>query len=265
MAVRGYLPSVETMIFERILVANDGSAAAIAALRIARRIGVPDAALQAVTVAEVHLAAHTGMDAAGWEGRLRADADAARVAAERELGGVANAETRVVTGYAAQAVLAAADEMDADVVVVGSHGHSRAAGALLGSVSTRVVHDAPCSVLVARADADSEGFPRRIVVGVDTSDVSSEAAVVAESLALATGAELRRLTATGGKPLPRDAAISAELDSRAPVEALVDAGKDCDLLVVGSRGLHGLAALGSVAERVAHRAPCSVLVVRPRK
>jgi nucleotide-binding universal stress UspA family protein len=54
----------------------------------------------------------------------------------------------------------------------------------------------------------------------------------------------------------------AELEARAPVDALVDAADDCDLLIVGSRGLHGLAALGSVAERVAHRARCPVLIVR---
>ena len=44
--------------------------------------------------------------------------------------------------------------------------------------------------------------------------------------------------------------------------ALVEASRDADLLVVGNRGLHGLRALGSVAERVAHQAACSVLVVR---
>jgi nucleotide-binding universal stress UspA family protein len=37
---------------------------------------------------------------------------------------------------------------------------------------------------------------------------------------------------------------------------------DADLLVVGSRGLDGFRALGSVSERVAHEASCSVLVVR---
>ncbi len=38
----------------------------------------------------------------------------------------------------------------------------------------------------------------------------------------------------------------------------------CDLLVVGSRGLSGMKAffLGSVSERVAHLAHCSVLIVR---
>jgi nucleotide-binding universal stress UspA family protein len=48
----------------------------------------------------------------------------------------------------------------------------------------------------------------------------------------------------------------------APVPALVSASADVDLLVVGSRGLHGLRALGSVSEQVAHKAACSVVVVR---
>ena len=47
-----------------------------------------------------------------------------------------------------------------------------------------------------------------------------------------------------------------------PVEALVTASADADLVVVGSRGLKGLKALGSVSERVAHRAAASVLIVR---
>ena len=38
---------------------------------------------------------------------------------------------------------------------------------------------------------------------------------------------------------------------------------EAGLVVVGSRGLGGVKALGSVSERVAHLAPCSVLVARP--
>ena len=44
-----------------------------------------------------------------------------------------------------------------------------------------------------------------------------------------------------------------------PVLYLEDGG---DLIVVGSRGLHGLRALGSVSERVAHGADATVLVAR---
>jgi nucleotide-binding universal stress UspA family protein len=119
-------------------------------------------------------------------------------------------------------------------------------------------------VLIAREQLEIEDFPRSIVVGIDTSPTSLEAKAVAEALAARTGASVRRLTATGGKPVPENATVDAELDSRSAVDALVDASRSCDLLVVGSRGLHGLAALGSVAERVAHKAECSVLVVRAR-
>jgi nucleotide-binding universal stress UspA family protein len=53
-----------------------------------------------------------------------------------------------------------------------------------------------------------------------------------------------------------------EIEAKSPVEALVEASRTTDLVIVGSRGAHGIAALGSVAERVAHQAGCSVLIVR---
>ena len=40
------------------------------------------------------------------------------------------------------------------------------------------------------------------------------------------------------------------VEELSPVEALVNASTESDLVVVGSRGLHGLRALGSVSERV---------------
>ena len=40
---------------------------------------------------------------------------------------------------------------------------------------------------------------------------------------------------------------------------------DADLIIVGSRSLRAFEALGSVSERVAHQAHCSVLVVRPER
>lgn len=49
-----------------------------------------------------------------------------------------------------------------------------------------------------------------------------------------------------------------------PAEALLGAAADADLVVVGSRGLRGVKALGSVSERVAHQAASSVLIVRRR-
>lgn len=49
--------------------------------------------------------------------------------------------------------------------------------------------------------------------------------------------------------------------------ALLDAGKDADLLVVGARGLGGFMELlvGSVSHQVTHHAPCPVVVVPDRR
>ena len=49
-----------------------------------------------------------------------------------------------------------------------------------------------------------------------------------------------------------------------PARTLVDVaeGDGAGLVVVGSEGKQGLPALRSVSERVAHLAPCSVLVMR---
>jgi nucleotide-binding universal stress UspA family protein len=46
--------------------------------------------------------------------------------------------------------------------------------------------------------------------------------------------------------------------------ALVDAAKDADLLVVGSRGAGGFSGLllGSVSQQCAHHAPCPIVIVR---
>ncbi len=100
-------------------------------------------------------------------------------------------------------------------------------------------------MLVARTCPDPERFPRRVVVGIDGTNSSTEALLAAESIA-------RRL----------DAELDVVSAPEAPVDALVEAAAEADLLVVGSRSLHGPKALASVSERVAHRAPCSVLVVR---
>ena len=139
---------------------------------------------------------------------------------------------------------------------------SRVAGILLGSVATEVLHEAQRSVLLARRP---DGVLGTIVAGVDGSKQSLAALAVARAQAEAQEAQVRAIAAEGGKPLDLHGIARVqglECDPRDPVAALVAASETADLLVVGSRGLHGLGSLGSVSERVAHRACCSVLVVR---
>lgn len=72
-------------------------------------------------------------------------------AARRSLEGRAIAiETRIVDAPPADAVVAIAREEGADILVIGSRGLGRIKGMLLGSVSQKVVHDAPCAVLVVK-------------------------------------------------------------------------------------------------------------------
>ena len=51
-----------------------------------------------------------------------------------------------------------------------------------------------------------------------------------------------------------------------PAEAILDVAEEqeADLIVVGSKGMHGSRRflLGSVPDKVSHHAPCSVLIVR---
>ena len=75
-----------------------------------------------------------------------------RVVQRARAEGVA-AEFLIWSGDVASGILAAAEAESADVVVVGTHGRDRTGRLLLGSVSDRLVHDAPMSVFVVRPGA----------------------------------------------------------------------------------------------------------------
>jgi nucleotide-binding universal stress UspA family protein len=64
--------------------------------------------------------------------------------------GARRAMTEIATGKPADAVVAAARGRSADLVVVGRRGRGQLAAALLGSVSQKIINEAPCPVLVVR-------------------------------------------------------------------------------------------------------------------
>lgn len=58
--------------------------------------------------------------------------------------------TEILEGSAAEAILDVANTRKSDLIVMGSRGLGRLAGALLGSQSQKVVQHAPCPVLIVR-------------------------------------------------------------------------------------------------------------------
>ncbi|HEU6446402.1 MAG TPA: universal stress protein [Gaiellaceae bacterium] len=251
--------------FDRIVVGVDDTPESLEAARQAAVLRVPEGALHLLAVAETTKAAHAGFLAGAAAEQLLTDA---RVALERATDAVEPTTSALLTGRPAPALLERMRRHGATLLVLGCHERRRSPGLAFGAVGSVLLREAPCSVLVARRDSWPEGYPERIVVGVDGSPASVRAVEVARSVCDRFGSRLTLVVALGGKLREATAVIRAYPDAvvedRAPVDALVSASRSADLVVVGSRGLHGLRALGSVSERVAHRAHASVLVVRER-
>jgi nucleotide-binding universal stress UspA family protein len=251
--------------FSRIVCGVDGSAASLEALRQAVVLRAPDGELSAVVACDLGAAAQTGFGASAAATWLEDEAVEARTAAAEVIEGVPFASAEIVRGRPVAALTAALERQDADLLVVGSHGRGRVASLVFGSVASELLHAGRWTTLLARQAADEGTWrPREFVVGTDGSPRSLAALAVARELADRLGALLRVVVATGGKVVEAEGLArldDLEWDQRDPVTALVETARAADLLVVGSRGLHGLRALGSVSERAAHRAACSVLVV----
>ena len=255
-------------IFTRILVGVDGSQQALEAARQAALLQDVDGQLTVLAVWDI---AH-GVSATGSRIPYYLDEDFQRTATEKGLRAATEyvapytaAITKLVRGTPVAALLAEIERDEDTLISIGSSGTGRLLGIVEGAVATELIHRAPSSVLVARQAKD--GFPRRIVVGVDGSVESAAAYAAARYLAERFDAELHPLVAWGGKGA-NERLVAAITDGEhedrheAPARALTEAAERADLVVVGSRGLHGLRALGSVSERVAHGASCSTLVVR---
>lgn len=135
----------------------------------------------------------------------------------------------------------------------------------MGETATELLHDARCSVLLARRARDDQTWqPATVSVGVDGSAGSLAALAAADDIARRLGGSVEVVTAGGTAADHADAEWAERVsswDDAHPVAALLERSERADLIVVGSRGLHGLKALGSVSERVAHQAKCSVLVM----
>jgi nucleotide-binding universal stress UspA family protein len=150
-----------------ILVAIDGSASANAAMRAALELAATTGNRLLFVTAWRELRGDFGIPLhrllpelveveRDWAAKTLEEA-----AAEAQAVGV-DAETISRHGFPAQEICAVARERRPRMIVVGSHGWGSISGALFGSVSTGVLHHAPCPVLVVPEPTDlSNGSARR--------------------------------------------------------------------------------------------------------
>ncbi len=200
-----------------------------------------------------------------------------------------SSDHEVIDGEAPDALPAAAERLDADLLVVARSGESGSEPGFLniGSVVEHLAHNIARPLAVIAAGAPSA--TSRIVVGVDGSAHGRPAIAWTARFAEATNAHTTPVVVTeSAQPSTDDSEVfdaaeealrtewqapGALLDdvrtmplSTVPVaDALIDATTDvdADLLVVGARGLGGMTGvrLGGTALAVLHRIQRSMVIV----
>jgi nucleotide-binding universal stress UspA family protein len=147
---------------ERILVAIDGSAAALKAVEFAVDLAnkynaelilltvVPDLSPVIDPAVEEYARVEHIQGRASEFGMAAAQTvldDARRMAQTK---GAMRISAEPILGDPAEKIVTAARDRQADLVVIGSRGHGRLAGLLFGSVAQKVITLAPCPVTVVR-------------------------------------------------------------------------------------------------------------------
>jgi len=204
-------------------------------------------------------------------------------------------ETRIVEGKPAETILAVADEMKADLIVMGARGVGQLQEHVIGSVSHRVMTHASCPVLVVKAPirhlqrmlipiADEENgqgvvdflsknpFRERPEVTVVHVVPFSEpiwpvGAMIPEGFRkemMSYGKEITGQVVEKLGPLGYTARGLALLGSPAAAIAQEASASECDLIVMQSHARLGISRffLGSVSHGVVHHTGCSVLLLR---
>ncbi len=192
----------------------------------------------------------------------------------------ATAETRVVEGMPADAILKLAEEVHAGAIVMGTHGRTGYNRWMMGSVAERVLRDSPAPVVTVRSEPKRP--IRHILCAVSDTDVSRKALRVATGLAGCFDATVTALHVSephGDNPVSELCTwIPPEERARCTLRELVRHGdaaaeivqaaseEPYDLLVLGAprrKFFKGLV-LSTTTLRAVRHALCPVLTVGER-
>ena len=139
-------------------------------------------------------------------------------------------------------------------IIVGVDGSGHSHRALIRAIKEAAVHHAPLTVLTVH----------QAVMGFGGGPVNNPGdQVQADRAREAAQAETDKVLGALGESRPESVTVKAVKGF--PVEELINAGKDADMIVLGSRGAGGFTRLlmGSTAGQVAQHAHCPVLIVPP--
>jgi nucleotide-binding universal stress UspA family protein len=191
------------------------------------------------------------------------------------------------SGDPAESIIQTAEEVQAELIILGHRGMTGTSMFLLGGVSQKVATYAPCSVLVCKGFVPTID---RILLAVDGSDTSDKAAEFLAACPFKSPIHVY-ITTIWAPPPPPSALVSASEMTAPSAESSVAKTKgeealdkvvqwrygdpplailelarqdDVQLIVVGARGLKGIKRflLGSVSQKILMHATCSVLIVR---
>jgi nucleotide-binding universal stress UspA family protein len=149
--------------FKTILWATDGSETAAKALPYALGLAEPEHAKLFVAHAHELLTGRGGgYPVLADESELR-ERIAEQVKDLRSGGLDATFVVRTCTaGHAAKTIAEVAEEVDADLIVIGTHGYGRVAGLLIGSVTQALLHEGVCPVLAVPTGVATETPEREL-------------------------------------------------------------------------------------------------------
>lgn len=272
--------------FDRVLVGVDGSAGGKDAISLAKELAAENAHITLAHVCPGESFVWRGGNPGYWpvdKEQVVAMLEAARSDAQID------ADLRyAVLPPTGRRLHEMAEEIKADLLVIGSSRRGLVGSVLVGDVTRAALNGAPCAVAVAPVGyANARHSLRRIGVGYDGSAQSTHALATARDLARDRGALLSAFEIVSipartyvGMGDPEEVSVEALADAARirlarlggldphaaygdPAEELASYSGSLDLLVVGSRdyGPVGRLVHGSTAQALARRCRCPLLVL----
>ncbi|MDO8605022.1 MAG: universal stress protein [Phaeospirillum sp.] len=281
MGVNGLSPTGR---FKTILVCTDGSEFSDGAVRIAIAMAKKaEARLLAVSVVITNYVYEEVAPAAAMEAEERVFGILEKVVAQAAAEGV---ECQPLVRRALdpfEAIVGAANDENADVIVAGRRGKRGLARFMLGDATAKIIGNAKCSVLVVPKAAKM--WQNRLLLATDGSRSSDAAAVAGLRIAFCCHIPATVLSVEVPKHSPERQAEAARIVERtvaayvaegvavdgvvargSPAEMVVETAQKTgsDIIVMGSHGRTGLGRLlvGSNSLGVIGKVDCPVLVVK---